>query len=168
MEQQLWDEPNSNPSIGRHNIVPLLGYHVDIAPPGNAGEMDPHQFRVSLGVVLQFCEAGSLADRLGLRVRVGEREAMRMVEQLLGALAHLHSLGIVHRTLCASDVLLVPGGRFANGLPLYNVKLANFGGALEVEDHSVDTLDEVRDAWTPHTHAAHICTCIETRGRLQA
>jgi serine/threonine protein kinase len=52
------------------------------------------------------------------------RFALDAVRQVLAALQHLHSLGILHRDLRAANVLVTPGGQAEGRLTLL---LADFG-----------------------------------------
>jgi hypothetical protein len=54
---------------------------------------------------LEFCEGGSLADRLA-GAPLPPREAARLVEQVARAVAAAHAQGIVHRDLKPANVLL--------------------------------------------------------------
>ena len=81
--------------------------------------------------ILEYCPGGSLQrhlqklgtrarDRHGLPAAMGEAEVLSLGSQLLGALQHLHGLGVVHRDLKPANIL------FAGPAHL---KLCDFGFA---------------------------------------
>ena len=74
------------------------------------------------GVTLKEWIAGSAEVSSASNERAGQprtQEAERILDELLDAVAYLHSLGIVHRDLKPSNILLTRGG--------LNVKLIDFG-----------------------------------------
>jgi hypothetical protein len=72
---------------------------------------------------LEFCEGGSLAERLAA-TPLTPAEAARLVEQVSRALQAAHENGIVHRDLKPANVLLT-----ARGVP----KIADFGLAKQFQ-----------------------------------
>ena len=75
-------------------------------------------------LVLELVEAGTLADRLGKPMEL--REAVRVLEQLAGALDHAHQHGVLHRDIKPSNILLR-----ADGTPvLADFGLAKMAGSL--------------------------------------
>jgi hypothetical protein len=80
--------------------------HPHICPIFDVGEQDGQPF-----IVMAFLGGPSLAQRLaqGRFEEVGE--AVKIVEQLLGALAAVHAHGIVHRDLKPGNVLFDAAGR---------------------------------------------------------
>lgn len=75
-------------------------------------------------LVLEYLDGQTLAN-LGKRGKWPEREAFELVDQVLQALGHAHSRGVVHRDVNPSNILVANDGR---------VRLTDFGIAL-VEPH---------------------------------
>src|SRR5947209_12480028 len=67
-------------------------------------------------LVLELVEGGTLADRVGGPMDL--RDAIRVLEQLAGALDYAHKQGILHRDIKPSNILL-----HSDGAPV----LADFG-----------------------------------------
>ena len=87
-------------------------------------------------LVLQCCDGGNLSEALGLR-RPGMRHELApfeerwcLVPQLASGLSHLHSLGIIHCDIKASNVLLRPSARHALG----HAVLSDLGLAIDTAD----------------------------------
>ncbi len=78
--------------------------HPHVVQVYEVGEVDGHPF-----LSLEFCDGGSLADRLDGTPQP-PREAAALVESLARAMHFAHGHGIVHRDLKPANVLLVRGG----------------------------------------------------------
>jgi putative two-component system response regulator len=75
-------------------------------------------------LVLELVEGGTLAERIGKPMPL--REAVRILEQLAGALDHAHQHGILHRDIKPSNILLR-----TDGTPvLADFGLAKIAGSL--------------------------------------
>lgn len=74
-------------------------------------------------LVVEYCEGGDLRSALHAAGKFKEREAARVVKQLLEGVAYLHSQGIVHRDLKLANVLV--GGKSV-------VKICDFGVAARL------------------------------------
>lgn len=72
-------------------------------------------------LVMELAKGGELFDRLLEVGSLGEREAGRLMAQVLSAVSHLHSLGIVHRDLKPENLLYYDN---RSGSPLL---VADFG-----------------------------------------
>lgn len=73
--------------------------------------------------VLECCEGGSLFDKLEHDIVLEEPVAMRMSQEMLRAIAHLHDFGIVHRDLKPESWLLTDFSEDAR------IRLSSFGSA---------------------------------------
>ncbi|TMD98188.1 MAG: response regulator [Chloroflexi bacterium] len=75
-------------------------------------------------LVLELVEGGTLADRIGRPMDL--REAVRILEQVAGALDHAHRQGILHRDIKPSNILI-----HTDGTPvLADFGLAKMAGSL--------------------------------------
>jgi len=72
-------------------------------------------------LVMEYVAGDNLAQRLS---RHGEVDGALLARELLGALAHIHAAGIVHRDVKPQNVLITPDGR---------AKLIDFGIALPAD-----------------------------------
>jgi hypothetical protein len=72
-------------------------------------------------LVMEYVPGESLAERMARKAGV---DCERLARELLGALAHIHAAGIVHRDVKPGNVLLGPDG---------SAKLIDFGIALPVD-----------------------------------
>ena len=77
----------------------------------------------SICILMEYVDGGDLLDWLNARGPLAEAEARAVFSQLLGALAHVHSSGVMHRDLKPENVLLARGG--VGEVP--TIKLADFG-----------------------------------------
>ncbi len=86
-------------------------------------------------LVMEFCEGGSLEDRLNVLPWADIRGVLLA---LLDALAHAHARGVVHRDIKPDNILFTadPGGRPA-------VKLTDFGVALSGGTETLTTAERV-------------------------
>jgi len=69
-------------------------------------------------LVMEYVPGGNLAERTS---QDAEIDCERLARELLGALAHIHAAGIVHRDIKPQNVLIAPDG---------SAKLIDFGIAL--------------------------------------
>ncbi|GAA5996771.1 uncharacterized protein JCM10292_003193 [Rhodotorula paludigena] len=87
-----------------------------------------------IGIVMEFCEAGSL-ERLYKKVqdkgyRTGEKVLGKIAESILEGLVYLHSQKIIHRDIKPSNVLVTRDGL---------IKLCDFGVSGELVDSLAGT-----------------------------
>jgi serine/threonine protein kinase len=80
--------------------------HPHVCPIFDVGEQDGQPF-----IVMAFLDGPSLAQRLAKGRFEEVAEAVKIVEQLLGALSAVHAHGIVHRDLKPGNVLFDTAGR---------------------------------------------------------
>ena len=69
-------------------------------------------------IVMEFVEGGNLRDILGIRGKLQPVEALRMIEDVVLAMAHAFSRGVTHRDMKLTNVLVASQG---------HVKLVDFG-----------------------------------------
>ena len=88
-------------------------------------------------VVLEWCDGGSLADRV-LSEGWPPHSAAGLVATLAEAIAAAHQCGVVHRDLKPSNILLKRSSEKVDAGPLRGVipKIADFGLALALEHKS--------------------------------
>jgi WD40 repeat protein len=79
--------------------------HVHIVQVFEAGEQDGVPY-----LALEFCEGGSLAQRLGGKPQPA-REAAALIAKLARAVEHAHRAGVIHRDLKPANVLLTADGQ---------------------------------------------------------
>jgi serine/threonine-protein kinase len=92
--------------------------HPHILPLLDSGEADSFLF-----YVMPFVDGESLRQMLDRDRELGADEAVRITEQVAGALSYAHSRGIVHRDLKPENILLQSG----------QVVVADFGIALALD-----------------------------------
>ena len=78
-------------------------------------------------LVMELCTQGNLYRKLRARGKFSEAEAKIIIKQLLLAIQHLHNVGVVHRDLKLSNILM------AGGQDSIKVKLCDFGLAARIE-----------------------------------
>ena len=113
----LINEVNVMKKLKHNRIINLMGMY----------ESDK-----TLYLVLEYVGGGDLFQRLIKRGKYSEGKAVRFMRNLLEALAHMHSRGIVHRDIKPENILLVSG---TDGMEF---KIADFG--LSAEIHPGETL----------------------------
>lgn len=86
-------------------------------------------------LVMELCEGGELFDELVRRGRLAETDAAQVFQQIVAAVAHCHSRGVLHRDLKPENILLAsapsasPRGARAHPQRIVT-KIADFGLAL--------------------------------------
>lgn len=105
-------EAGSMASFNHPNVAAVY----DVEPGDPATGREPFY-------VMEYCEGGSLADRLTAGGRIPPAELVPIVTAIAEGLAELHSRGLVHRDVKPANIL------FASDRP----KLADFGVARSEE-----------------------------------
>jgi eukaryotic-like serine/threonine-protein kinase len=99
-----------------------------LSHPNMAGVYDYVKDDGRRGIVMEYVEGETLADRLARERRVSPADAVRIATALLAALQAAHDAGIVHRDVKPGNVMLT-----ANG----DVKVTDFGIARAVSDQTI-------------------------------
>jgi serine/threonine protein kinase len=86
-------------------------------------------------IVMEFVEGGNLRDLLAIRKKFEPTEAIHIVENTASALAYAQSMGVTHRDIKLTNILISAGGQ---------AKLVDFGLADICTDSSVEANDEAK------------------------
>jgi serine/threonine protein kinase len=77
-------------------------------------------------ICMELCEGGDLFDKvITFKTQLAENDVRHLMHQILLALEHCHSLGIVHRDIKPENIM------FTSRTSLSDIKLIGFGLAIE-------------------------------------
>jgi len=79
-------------------------------------------------IVTELCKGGELFDEILKKGIFTEKEAAKIIQQILQAVAYFHELNIVHRDLKPENVLI---DKELNN----TLKIIDFGTSIEVQEH---------------------------------
>jgi serine/threonine protein kinase len=99
------------------HILKMLENHSSIIQMIDVDESRTNQVRI----VMELCEGGELYDRIQQKQFYQEPEAKVLVRNLVGAIAFIHSRGIMHRDLKPENILL------ASKVSHTEIKISDFG-----------------------------------------
>jgi serine/threonine-protein kinase len=99
-----------------------------LSHPNMAGVYDYVQDEGRTGIVMEFVEGETLAERIARKGRLSVAESVRVGTSLLSALRAAHQAGIVHRDVKPGNVMLTESG---------DVKVTDFGIARSTSDHTL-------------------------------
>jgi serine/threonine-protein kinase len=99
-----------------------------LSHPNMAGVFDYVQNNGRPGIVMEFVDGETLAERLGREERLSVADSVRIASGLLSALQSAHGAGIVHRDVKPGNVMLTAAG---------DVKVTDFGIARAASDHTL-------------------------------
>jgi len=97
------------------SILRMVAGHENIIKLIDVFESETYIF-----LVFELCTNGELFDHLNSVVTISEKRARRIMRQVMEALIHCHSKGVVHRDIKPENILLDQD---------YNVKVTDFGFA---------------------------------------
>jgi serine/threonine-protein kinase len=100
-------------------------------------------------LIMEHVRGTSLDAILAKERRLSARRVGRIVEQICGALAHIHSLGIVHRDLKPSNIKIIYPGTPHETLKLLDFGLASLYSALYLAPEDVAGGDKPIISGTP-------------------
>ena len=103
-------EDNRARFVREQQAMAQLTGHPNIVSVLQVGEIGGHPF-----LVMPFCEAGSVGDRIAELGVLGVDEVLRLGVKMAAALASAHRLGIVHRDVKPANILLTDYGEPALG-----------------------------------------------------
>jgi len=90
-------------------------------------------------IVLEELDGCTLAERLELEGPLSVADGLRLAENLLAVVAHLHSHGVIHRDIKPANLFLTRDGR---------LKVMDLGLAHADTGHHTTTLGDVMGTWT--------------------
>ena len=99
-----------------------------VSHPNMAGVFDYVQEDGRPGIVMEFVDGETLADRLAREGKIEVADAVRITSAVLAALQAAHDAGIVHRDVKPGNVMLTVSG---------DVKVTDFGIARAASDHTL-------------------------------
>jgi len=165
--RKLRDEVGILLQVHQHpNIVGYLGLFSMRPLPAEASQEDgatafwehaaSSGFEPTWAVMMEYCP-GDLFDRVVGGGAYNQGPAAVLVCQLLSAISHIHSIGIVHRDIKAENVLIM-----GDGTP----RLADFGIAARLSDwEEMDRRPGSPGYVAPEVLAGHTCGCeVDTFG----
>jgi len=82
-------------------------------------------------IVTELCTGGELFKKILKEVKFTEHKAKGVMEQIMGAVKHLHSKGIIHRDLKPENFL------FSDGSETGVLKLIDFGLSIRIEKETL-------------------------------
>ncbi|KNC85090.1 serine/threonine protein kinase [Sphaeroforma arctica JP610] len=137
-------------SIARHEyeIYTAIGEHPNVAQAYDLFYDDINQ---QACLVMEFCDDGSLVDRLTVApTGFGREEFLHYSRQLAAAVMHMHSKGVAHRDIKGDNVCMMSSGRTLKLLDLGESQVAE----LPVEILQCGTITYLAPEIVSATHTA--------------
>jgi eukaryotic-like serine/threonine-protein kinase len=88
---------------------------------------------VGVFMVMEYVKARTVSEWIRERGKLSVKETLTVSKQLLNAIGHAHSVGVIHRDIKPNNILLCDNG---------NVKVMDFGLAKVVQDISQNTMTQ--------------------------
>ena len=85
-----------------------------------------------LYIVMEYCSGGELFEEIVKRKFFNEIHAAQIMQQIFSILAYMHGKNIIHRDLKPENILL------EDKHDLLNIKLIDFGTAIQTEGESIE------------------------------
>jgi serine/threonine protein kinase len=85
-------------------------------------------------IVMEFVEGGNLRDILAIRKKLEPAEALKLVEDAAGGLAHAYARGVTHRDVKLTNILISTSGQ----AKLVDFGLAKFYATISKEEDKVE------------------------------
>lgn len=108
----------------RDKLITEIDIHRQLDHPNLVKFIDCFEDHENVYMLLEMCSNRSLADLVHRRHNITEEEARYWAVQILGAIGHMHSRGVIHRDLKLGNIFLDKE---------MNVKVGDFGLAAVVE-----------------------------------
>jgi eukaryotic-like serine/threonine-protein kinase len=83
--------------------------------------------KVGVFMVMEYVKARTVSERMRENGKLSLKETLAVTKQLLNAIGHAHSVGVIHRDIKPNNILLCDNG---------NVKVMDFGLAKVIQDLS--------------------------------
>lgn len=85
--------------------------------------LDVYQTTNNMYIITEFCEEGDLMHYLKNRKKIPEKEAVRLLKDIIDGFKYLYSMGITHRDIKPANILLKNG----------RCKISDFGFAKNLQ-----------------------------------
>jgi serine/threonine protein kinase len=85
-------------------------------------------------IVMDFVEGGNLRDILAIRKKLDPAEALRLIEDAAGGLAHAYARGVTHRDIKLTNILVSTSGQ----AKLVDFGLAKFYATISKDEDKVE------------------------------
>lgn len=120
------------------NAMKQMSFSCKVVKFVDAGENDENYY-----IIQELCRGGTVKDYLTKHTpdKFGENTVASFVRGALRGLHHMHTAGIIHRDIKASNILLDDTSEDAN------VKLGDMGTALVIDCEPSTPLDNIGTPW---------------------
>jgi serine/threonine protein kinase len=112
-------------------VVNEIKIHAQLHHPKIVRLRDYFEDKENVYMVLALCAGGNLYRYLKINGPLNEEAAATLVEQILRTLQYLHGIGVVHRDLKLSNILL--DHKQEGGIDSLQVQLCDFGLAVQLD-----------------------------------
>lgn len=131
--QRLTDDPVAVNRFGREAAVMLRARHPSIVTLFAVQEGDPRK-GIPSALIMEYVPGQTLAALVASQGRLSLAQSARIIEEIASALDCVHALGVVHRDVKPSNILLPPHGP---------AKLTDFGVARIDNDAPLTVMGDV-------------------------